>query len=146
MSGWRDLLLEDDDAIRAALGMVRMIAVVGFKDDPSADAYRIPAYMAAAGYRILAVNPKLAGREALGTAAVATLLDLAEPVDLVDVFRAPAHVPDHAREALAMRPLPRIFWMQLGISEPASAEALARAGVAVVQDRCLLIEHRRLLG
>jgi len=81
----------------------------------------------------------------LGERCVATLAELAEPADLVDVFRAPQHLPGHTDEILALRPLPRAVWLQLGIRDDASAERLAAAGIRVVQDRCLMVEHRRLL-
>jgi len=96
------------------------------------------------GYRIVPINPKL--ETALGVAAKPTLGAIDEPIDLVDVFRAPSFVPAHADEVLAMRPRPKVFWMQLGVRSPEAAERLARAGVKVVQDRCLKVEHQRLLG
>ena len=69
-----------------------------------------------------------------------------EPIDLVDFFRAPRHLPAHADEVLGLSPLPRAVWLQLGIRNDAFARRLEDAGVGVVQDRCLMVEHRRLLG
>ena len=133
-----------DEELRALLRAVRTIAVVGIKADPTEDAHRVPAAMQARGYRILPVSPKCS--EVLGERCVARLGELREPVDLVNVFRAPQHIPAHADEILAMRPLPRAVWLQLGIRDDASAERLAAAGIAVVQDLCLMVEHSRLLG
>lgn len=134
----------DDDALRALLLRVRTIAVVGIKGDPGEDAHRVPRYMQAQGYTILGVSPKL--ERVLDGPCVATLAELEETPDLVNLFRAPAHVPAHADEILALAPRPLAVWMQLGIRCPESAARLREAGIGVVEDRCLLVEHRRLLG
>ena len=133
-----------DDELRALLRSVRTIAVVGIKGDPHEDAYRVPAYLQAHGYRILPVSPKLS--EVLGERCVATLGELATAPDLVDLFRAPQHVAGHADEILALPTPPKAVWLQLGIRDDASAARLARASIRVVQDRCLMVDHRRLLG
>jgi predicted CoA-binding protein len=133
-----------DGEIAALLRGVRNIAVLGIKDDPREPAHRVPAYLQARGYRILPVSPKC--REVLGERCAATLGELAEPADLVDVFRASQHIAGHADEILAMHPRPRAVWLQEGIRDDASAERLAEAGICVVQDRCLMVDHRRLLG
>jgi predicted CoA-binding protein len=133
-----------DEALRSLLENVRTIAVVGIKSDPGENAYRVPAYMQAAGYRILPVSPKQL--EVLGERCVAGLGDLEVPCELVNLFRAPAHLPSHTEEILALSPAPRAVWMQLGISHEPSAERLRAAGIEVVQDRCLMVEHHRLLG
>lgn len=133
-----------DEELRELLQAVRTIAVVGIKADPAEDAHHVPAAMQARGYRILPVSPKC--REVLGERCVASLGELREPVDLVNVFRAPRHVPAHADEILALRPLPRAVWLQLGIRDDASAGRLAAAGITVVQDLCLMVEHARLFG
>jgi uncharacterized protein len=133
-----------DEELRALLGAVRTIAVVGIKDDPAAAAHRVPAAMQARGYRILPVSPRC--REVLGEPCVARLGELREPADLVNVFRAPQHVAAHTDEILAQRPLPRAVWLQLGIRDDASAARLAAAGITVVQDRCLMVDHARLFG
>ena len=136
--------IESDEELRDLLTRVRSIAVVGIKDGPEDDAFRVPAYLQRCGYRIVPVSPKL--REVLGERVFASLRDVDAAVDLVDLFRAPQHVPGHVDEILAMSPRPRAVWMQLGISHDESARRLEEAGIAVVQDRCLLVEHRRLLG
>jgi len=134
----------DDASLRELLLATRSLAVVGIKDRETEDAFRVPAYMQAAGYRILPVSPKL--ERVLGEPAVASLGELSEPTDLVNLFRASRHVPGHVDEILALDWRPRAVWMQLGISHPESARRLEAAGVAVVQDRCLLVEHRRLVA
>jgi predicted CoA-binding protein len=135
---------ESDDALREILERVHTIAVVGIKDREAEDAYRVPRYLQQQGYRIVPVNPKL--QRVLGEPAFARLADLPDPVDLVDVFRAPEFLPAHADEILALPRRPLAVWLQLGIRHDTAAERLRAAGIRVVQDRCILIEHRRLLG
>jgi predicted CoA-binding protein len=134
----------DDAALRDLLAQTRNIAVVGIKAGPRDDAYRVPRYLQARGYRILPVNPKL--ERVLGEPAVASLAELREPVDLVDLFRAPAQLAGHVEEILALDPAPRGVWLQLGIRHDAAAARLCDAGIAVVQDRCLMVEHARLFA
>ena len=136
--------MADDAALRELLRAARSIAVLGIKDRETEDAFRVPFYLQAQGYRILPVNPGL--ERVLGERAYPALTELPEPVDLVNVFRAPAHLPGHIDEILALRPLPRAVWMQLGISHEESAGRLRGAGIAVVEDRCIMVEHRRLLA
>jgi len=123
---------------------VRSIAVLGIKDGADDDAFRVPRYMQAHGYRIVPINPKLAS--VLGERALPSLAALAGGVDLVNVFRAAQHVPAHVDEILALTPRPLAVWLQLGITHAEAAARLEAAGIAVVQDRCLMVEHRRLLG
>src|SRR5262249_24290664 len=104
-----------------------------------------PAYLASHGYRILPVNPRLGGRAVHGEASVDALAALAAPIDVLDVFRRPEDLPGHADEILAMSPRPAVVWFQLGIRHDGAAERLARAGIRVVQDRCMMPEHRRLM-
>jgi predicted CoA-binding protein len=134
----------DDAAVRELLARTRSIAVVGIKAGAQDDAFRVPRYLQARGYRIVPVNPGL--ERVLGEPALASLRDVREPVDLVNLFRAPAHVPAHVDEILALDPAPRGVWLQLGIRHAAAALRLAAAGIAVVQDRCLMVEHARLFG
>jgi predicted CoA-binding protein len=133
-----------DEALRALLASVRTLAVVGAKAGADDDAYRVPRYLQAQGYRIIPVNPKL--DRLLGERAVPSLAALPEPVDLVNLFRAARHVPAHVEEILALEPRPRAVWLQLGIRHEAAVRRLREAGIAVVQDRCLMVEHHRLLG
>ena len=134
--------LDDDASLRRLLEATRTIAVLGIKDGESDDAYRVPLYLQRAGFRILPVSPKL--ERVLGERAVPRLADLAEPADLIDVFRASANIPAHTDEILALPWRPRGVWLQQGIRDDASAARLEAAGIGVVQDRCLMVDHRRL--
>jgi predicted CoA-binding protein len=136
--------IETDQALRELLERVRSIAVVGVKAGPADDAFRVPRYMQEHGYRILPVSPKL--DRVLGEPCVPSLASLEDTPDLVNVFRASAHIPQHVEEVLAMPARPVGVWLQLGIRNPAATRRLEQAGIAVVEDRCLLVEHGRLLG
>jgi hypothetical protein len=133
--------VDDDSAIAEILSCCRTIAVVGVKAGEADDAFRVPRYMQAHGYRIVPVSPRLAS--VLGECCAPSLADLREPVDLVNLFRAPQHVPAHVDEILALRPLPRAVWLQSGIRHDECAARLRAAGIRVVQDRCLMVEHAR---
>ena len=135
---------ESDEALRALLTESKTIAVIGAKDDPSEDAFRIPLYMQRAGYRIVPVNPKL--DRTLEEACHADLSSVDAPIDIVNLFRASEHVAGHVDEILALEPRPRTVWMQLGIQNGEAAHRLREAGIEVVQDRCIMVDHRRLVG
>jgi hypothetical protein len=135
---------ESDNQIHDVLASTKTIAVVGMKEDAGEDAYRVPAYMQAHGYTIVPVNPKLS--RVLGEPAASSLGEIERPVDLVNLFRAPDHIPAHVDEILAMSQRPRTVWMQLGILHGPSAARLRAEGIEVVQDRCIMVEHRRLLA
>jgi len=136
--------LESPEALAGLLRRVRSIAVLGAKAEPGSDAFRVADHMRRHGHRVLPVNPKL--EEVFGERCVPRLADLPGPVDLVDVFRAPAHLPAHVEEILALPWRPRAVWLQLGIRHPDATARLEAAGIEVVEDRCLMVEHRRLLG
>ncbi|MFI5318871.1 MAG: CoA-binding protein [Myxococcota bacterium] len=133
--------LRSDRELLALLQRTRTIAVLGIKAGEHEDAFRIPRYMQRHGFALRPVSPKLT--EVLGERAVARVAELDAPVDMINVFRAPAHVPAHVDEILAMRHKPASVWLQLGIAHPATAR-LEAAGIAVVEDRCLMVEHARL--
>lgn len=120
----------------------RTIAVLGMKgdDQAAAPAHHVPAYLQAHGYRVIPVNPKLAERGYPG--AVATLAELKETPDVVQVFRRPEAIDAHADELLALGP--KYVWFQLGIRNDAVARRLEEAGIHVVQDRCMFRDHRAL--
>ncbi len=134
--------MASDEELKALLGAARTIAVVGIKDRESEDAFRIPQYLQRAGYRILPVNPKL--EQVLGEKCRASLAEVDEQIDIVNLFRASEHVPGHVDEILALDPRPRAVWMQLGIHHGPSAQRLRDAGLEVVQDRCIMVDHKRL--
>jgi predicted CoA-binding protein len=136
MSDWRDNLVESDAELAAILADARRIAVLGIKTEAQRGqpAFYVPEYMARAGYEIVPVPvyyPDVV--EILGEPVYRTLAEIPEPVDMVNVFRRPHDIPPHLPDLLASKP--RVVWMQLGISHDAVAEALARAGIKVVQDR-----------
>jgi len=130
--------------IRQILSTARTIAVLGVSGNRHKAGYYVPDYLAAQGYRILPVNPRLVGQTMWGEPVVATLAELAEPVDLVDVFRRPEWLPDHEADILALDPRPAVVWFQLGIRSDAVALRLEAAGIEVVQSRCTLADHRAL--
>ncbi len=146
MSDWTARVVTDDDGLRAILRELKTVAVLGIKAQADQPANYVPAYLAARGYRILPVNPTLAGDTLFGHRVVPTLADLDEPADLIEVFRRPEYLPGHAREILTLPWRPRAVWFQLGIRNEQAAELLARASIRVVQDRCMMPEHRRLLA
>ena len=132
----------DTESLRRLLTEVRVIAVVGAKDAPGQAVDRVGRYLIKAGYDVIPVHP--VRKNVWGLTTYASLADIPRPVDLVDVFRAPQYCPDHAREALAMSPRPKAFWMQLGIRSEEAAALLAEQGVIVVEDACLMVDHARV--
>lgn len=122
----------------------KTVAVIGFHRDPGKPAHYVPEYLDRQGYSVIAVNPALAarGETYFGRAAVATLAELQERVDVVEVFRRSDKVHEHLADILAMQPLPRVVWMQQGIRDDAVAARLVEAGIDVIQDRCMLADHR----
>ena len=143
---YRSFLVQDDGGLTRIFREMRTIAVLGAKGDADAPAYYVPTYLKARGYRILPVNPTRAGERIFGESVVATLADLPGPVDAIEVFRRPEFLPGHVSEILRLPWKPAVVWFQLGIRHDAAAAELARASIRVVQDRCMMPEHRRLLG
>jgi predicted CoA-binding protein len=139
---WRSHLLETDAEVDALLARTRRIAVLGIKIRPEAPAYFVPEYLASAGYDVVPVPvyyPEVT--EILGRRVYRALAQIPGPVDLVDVFRRPRDIPAHVEDILTKRPA--AVWLQLGIRHDVVAEILARAGIDVVQDRCLMVDARR---
>ncbi|SBW00538.1 CoA-binding domain-containing protein [uncultured delta proteobacterium] len=132
----------DQNTIRSLLQNVRSIAVVGAKDAPDQAVERVGRYLMKAGFEIFPIHP--VRQNVWGLPTYKSIGDLPGPVDLIDLFRAAEYCPGHAREVLALPWKPRVFWMQLGISSPEAAALLEKEGIAVVQDACLMVEHRRL--
>lgn len=140
---WHTHLLTSVQDIRALLERSHRIAVIGIKPDPVQPAFYVPEYAQHAGYEIIPVPvyyPELT--EVLGTPIYRTLTDIPGDIDIANIFRRPNDVPKHLDEILAKRP--KAIWMQLGITNDAVAEAAARAGIDVVQNRCLLVELQRI--
>lgn len=131
-----------DDQLRHVLDSVKTIAVVGATADPAKPSFYVMKYLADRGYRVIPVNPALAGRTVLGQQAYASLADLPERPDMVDIFRRPDAAGAVAVEA-AERGIPFI-WMQLGIRNDEAAARAEALGSTVVMDRCPMIEVPRL--
>ena len=131
-----------DEDIRFALEQTQTWAVVGCSPDPYRDSHRIAALLQGRGFRVIPVNPN-AG-EILGERCVASVHDIEEPVDVVDVFRRSSEAGAHVDEAIAIGA--KAVWLQLGVIDPAAAERARAAGLRVVMDRCPAIELPRLSG
>ncbi|TFU15134.1 CoA-binding protein [Thermus tengchongensis] len=133
-----------DMELKAYLERARTIAVLGAHKDPLRPAHYVPKYLFEQGYRLLPVNPRFRGEELFGAKVVGSLGEILEPVDILDVFRPPEALMGHLEEVLALRP--GMVWLQSGIRHPAFEAALRQAGLLVVADRCLMVEHRRLFS
>jgi predicted CoA-binding protein len=140
---WRDHLVETPAQIKTLLENTHRIAVLGMKPDPDQPAYYVPDHAAHAGYDIVPVPvyyPDLT--EMMGKKVYRKLTDIPGGIDMVNVFRRPKDIPPHVDDIIAKKP--KSVWFQLGIRNDAAAEKLARAGIDVIQDRCLLVELRRI--
>lgn len=134
-----------DEDLRRILTATKVIALVGWSPKPDRPSHRVAAFLHRRGYRVIAVNPGVAGQDSgLGGPVVARLADITEPVDMVDIFRRSEDVPEVVEQALAALPGLKVVWMQLGIAHAGAAAVAQAAGVAVVQDRCPAIEIPRL--
>jgi len=127
------------DEIGELLKRTKTIAVVGLSDSPLRPSYGVSAYMQSHGYKIIPVNPSIKG--SLGEKAVASLAEVEEKIDMVDVFRRSEYVPDLVDEAIRLK-VPAI-WLQEDVIHEEAAEKARRAGIFVVMDKCILKEHRR---
>jgi uncharacterized protein len=127
------------DEIGELLKRTKTIAVVGLSDSPLRPSYGVSAYMQSHGYKIIPVNPSIKG--ALGEKAVASLAEIEEKIDIVDVFRRPEYVPELVDEAIRLK-VPAI-WLQEDVIHEEAAEKARKAGIFVVMDKCILKEHRR---
>ena len=136
----------DDAYIRDILAKVRTIAIVGASANAARPSYFVMKYLAERGYRVFPVNPGQAGKTVAGLTFVATLADVPEAIDMVDVFRAPEHVPAVLDEVLKLDPLPKVLWTQLGVRNDEAAVRAEAAGLRVVMNRCPKIEYGRLSG
>jgi predicted CoA-binding protein len=144
MADWRDNLITDDAKMAELVRSAKRVAVIGIKtaDKPEQPAYEVPEYLAKHGVEIVPVPvyyPEVT--EILGRKVYRKVADVPGPIDVVDVFRRPTDIPGHVDDILAKKP--RAVWFQLGIRNDAAAEALAKAGILVVQDKCIKVEHKR---
>jgi uncharacterized protein len=143
VESWRDHLIDSYDGIRRVISETRRIAVLGMKLGDHRPAFFVPEYAQKAGYEIVPVPVYYPGTtEMLGEPVYRTLSAIPGDIDMVDVFRRAEDIPPHIDDILAKKP--KSVWFQLGIRNDEAAETLARAGIDVVQDRCLLVELRRL--
>jgi uncharacterized protein len=127
------------DVVAQILRGAKTIAVVGLSSNPMRASHGVAEYLKAAGYRIIPVNPNEI--EVLGEKAYARLEDVSEPVDIVDVFRRAEELPAVAESAIGIGA--KVLWMQLGIENAEAAEKARAAGLVVVEDSCLMVEHKR---
>ncbi len=142
-ANWRDHLIESPAQIKNLLDITRRVAVLGIKPDPTQPAYYVPEYAENAGLEIVPVPVYYKElTEMMGKKVYRKLVDIPGEIDMVNVFRRPKDIPPHLDDIIAKKP--KVVWFQLGIRNDDAAEKLARAGIDVVQDRCLLVELRRI--
>jgi predicted CoA-binding protein len=144
MLNFRDYLIEDEERLPSILKAMRSVAVLGIKTEAQANqpAHYVPKYLVEAGLQVVPVPvyyPDAA--EILGQKVYRSLAEIPFDIDWVDVFRKPQDIAGHVEDILAKKP--KGVWFQLGIRNDAVAERLAKAGIQVVQDRCLMVDHRR---
>jgi len=133
-----------DSYIRGILNTVKTIAMVGASAKDNRPSYFAFKYLLERGYRMIPVNPGLAGKDLLGQRIYARLSEIPEPIDMVDVFRAAQYALPVVQEALTLKPKPQVIWMQLGVRNDAAAKLAETNGLKVVMNRCPKIEYGRL--
>lgn len=134
----------DGDALKAILESVKTIAVLGLSPDESKDSNRVARYLQKKGYKIIPVYPK-ADKDILGEKVYTSLADIPQGVDMINIFRKPNALDAIADAAIARGDV-KVFWSQIGIVNNAAAQKAEDAGMAVVQNRCSMVEHRKLIG
>jgi uncharacterized protein len=134
----------DDARLREILTSSPTVAVLGIHEVPERAAFYVPEYLSEEGYRILGVNPRFTELTLFGSQVRATLAEIDEPVDVVEVFRNATNIPGHVEDILAMKPRPKVVWFQKGIKNDDVARILEASGIVVVQNRCMLADHQRL--
>ncbi|HWT62563.1 MAG TPA: CoA-binding protein [Ochrobactrum sp.] len=134
-----------DNKIRDILQSVKTIALLGASPKPERPSNGVMKFLLDHGYRVIPVNPGQVGKSIHGQQVVATLADINEPVDMVDVFRASYSLPGIVDEILAMKPRPTVLWTQLDVVHEEAAKRAEGAGLTVVMDRCPAIEYPRLM-
>jgi predicted CoA-binding protein len=133
-----------DGTIRGILNTVKTVAMVGFSPKENRPSYFVFKYLRERGYHVIPVNPGHAGKEVLGQKVYASLSEIPEPIDMVDIFRASENVLPIVQEALTLKPRPQVIWMQLTVRNDEAAALAERAGMKVVMNRCPKIEYGRL--
>ena len=140
---WKANLIDSPDKIRALLGRTKRIVVLGMEKDQNQHrpAFYVPKYLMNAGFEIIPIPVKYPGlTQVAGLKAYHSVAEVPGDVDLVNVFRRAVDIPKHVDDIIAKKP--KAVWFQLGIRNDEAAEKLARAGIQVVQDRCLMVDHR----
>lgn len=135
-----------DAVIRKILNETKSIAMVGASANESRPSYFAFKYLLQRGYKMYPINPGLAGKELLGRRVYASLAEIGEPLDMVDIFRSSEAAGPVVDEALALTPLPKVIWMQLGVRNAEAAAKAEAAGCTVIMNRCPKIEFGRLSG
>lgn len=136
----------DRNLIRDILKTTKSIAMVGASPNPARPSYGVMRFLLAKGYHVIPVNPGHAGRDIQGQKVYASLADIEEDVDMVDVFRAADKLSSVVDEVLAMKTLPKVIWGQLSVRDDAAAARAEAAGLTVIMDRCPAIEYPRIVG
>ena len=141
---WQKNILQTDEEIRELLQATKTIAVIGIKMESHQPAYYVPKYMQDAGFKIVPVPVYYPdATEIMGEKVYRNLTDIPQEIDLVNVFRRSNDVPQHTEDILSKKP--KFVWMQSGIYNDEVAETLAKAGIKIVQNLCLMVEHRALM-
>lgn len=136
-------MFPSDADLRDALSGCSSVAIIGAKDKPDSPVDRVGRYLIDKGFTVYPVHP--VRQDVWGLATYRSMADIPHAVDIVNLFRAPEHCPEHARETLRLAALPKMFWMQQGIFSLEARAILSGTPVMVVEDLCLMVEHRRLL-
>jgi predicted CoA-binding protein len=136
----------EDAYIADILRATRTIALLGASPKPERPSFGVMRFLLARGYTVFPVNPGQAGNEILGQKTFAQLADVPQPVDMIDVFRAPEYLGAIVDEAVSLDPPPKVIWAQLGVRDDTAASVAEARGIKVVMDRCPAIEYPRLIG
>ncbi|QPC93502.1 CoA-binding protein [Mesorhizobium sp. INR15] len=136
----------DNAYIGGILNSVKTVAMVGASANDVRPSYFVLKYLLAKGFSVFPINPGQAGKEILGRMTYASLAEVPEPIDMVDIFRAPAAVSGIVDQVLALDPSPKVIWMQLGVRHDEAAARAEAAGIKVVMNRCPKIEYGKLSG
>jgi hypothetical protein len=134
-----------DDFLRTILSEVKTIALVGLSANPARPSHYVFEFLQRHGYKMVGVNPGIAGKELLGTLVYGRLADIPFPVDMIDIFRNSAAAAEVVDEALALAPKPRVIWMQLDVRHDEAAQKAEAQNLKVVMNRCPKIEYSRLM-
>lgn len=133
--------MNEDKKIRGVLQEYKTIVVVGCSRDPEKDAHKVPKYLKEHGYKIIPINPF--ADKILGERVYKTFSEIKEPIDIIDIFRPSEECLQVVKEAIKLKP--KVIWMQLGIKNTEAAKLAERSGIEVILDKCIMMEHKRLV-